>query len=357
MRDARAGHAGGAGGRFLIRRTGCRIFMEGCWRVGWVDRAVVDQNGAAGDERALPSALGLREAERIARQLGPALHDHGRWVQRIHAILVCRTPPPAPDLAAEAHLASPLGRWLNDAAADRLSRHPQHAAAALAQRRMHDQARRLLAAIGRGEPIDAADYQAFADSIAALERSLETLVMQLWDLVRYTDPLTGIGTRFAMLPRLEEERERVKRSGRPATICMMDIDRFKRINDRHGHHAGDRVLEAASTYLAGHLRRYDEICRYGGEEFVLLLPDAAPADAVPVIDRLRLGLAALPVALPDGLRIRITASFGIAALAPDTSVYTSLAEADRAMYAAKAAGRNCVRRADQLPAAPVPAPA
>ena len=97
-----------------------------------------------------------------------------------------------------------------------------------------------------GRPIEPAEYQAFADCIGRLERSLEALVKELWDLLRHTDPLTGIATRYAMLPRMREERQRVQRTGVVSSICMVDLDYFKQINDTHGHSAGDAVLEAIS---------------------------------------------------------------------------------------------------------------
>ena len=150
-------------------------------------------------------------------------------------------------------------------------------------------------------------------AISRLDCSLEALVKELWDLLRYTDPLTGIATRYAMLPRLREEHQRVRRTGLTSSVCMVDLDHFKRINDTWGHHAGDAILEAVSAYLVRNLRRYDQVCRYGGEEFVLMLPNTEPEQAVPIVDRLRRGLAALRVQIGDE-GLRITASFGIAPL-------------------------------------------
>jgi diguanylate cyclase (GGDEF)-like protein len=124
---------------------------------------------------------------------------------------------------------------------------------------------------------------------------------------------------------------------------MVDLDLFKSINDTYGHQAGDAVLEAVAGYFLRSLRKYDHIYRYGGEEFVLVLPDTRPDAARPVVERLRKGLAGLAIELPDGPLLRMTASFGIAPLAPDGSVRDSIEHADAAMYAAKEAGRNQVR--------------
>jgi diguanylate cyclase len=124
---------------------------------------------------------------------------------------------------------------------------------------------------------------------------------------------------------------------------MVDLDYFKQINDTHGHHAGDTVLEAVSAYLVANLRRYDQVCRYGGEEFVLMLPNTEPEQAVPIVDRLRRGLAELSIHLDSGDWVSITASIGIAPLIPQQPISASIERADQAMYAAKRAGRNQVR--------------
>jgi len=101
------------------------------------------------------------------------------------------------------------------------------------------------------------------------------------------------------------------------------------------------VLEAVSAYFVRNLRRYDQVCRYGGEEFVLMLPNTTPEQAVPIVDRLRRGLAALEIPVGDKA-LQVTASFGIAPLTADQPIAVSIERADRAMYRAKRAGRNRV---------------
>jgi diguanylate cyclase len=300
------------------------------------------QARVANKERPIPP-FGLHEAERIVRKLAPALRAHGSWIQRIHSTLICRTPPTRVDLEPQGHLASELGRWLADETNEFICSHPDYAVALEEHRKLHALARSLCDAVDRGRPIEPAEYQAFTECIGRLDRSLETLVKELWDLLRHTDPLTGIATRYAMLPRMREEHRRVQRTGLVSSICMVDLDYFKQINDTHGHHAGDTVLEAVSAYLAANLRRYDQVCRYGGEEFVLMLPNTEPEQAVPIVDRLRRGLGELSIQLDSGERVSITASIGIAPLIPDQPINASIERADQAMYAAKRAGRNQVR--------------
>lgn len=285
----------------------------------------------------------LRDAERIVRRLAPALHQHGAWIRRIHSMLACRTAPHPDDLAADGHLRSDFGRWLSEETNEYILNHPQYAAAKESHRNLHDMARGLCEAVQSGATVTPSQFEAFSSTVDLLDSSLDALVKELWDLLRYTDPLTGISTRYAMLPRLKQELERVHRTGNPCSICMVDLDLFKNINDVYGHDAGDRVLEVVSNYLLNNLRRYDQVCRYGGEEFVLMLPNTSPESALPIVDRLRHGLEETSADLRNGQTLRVTASFGIAPLDPNQSVRDSIKNADASMYAAKKAGRNKVR--------------
>jgi diguanylate cyclase len=303
--------------------------------------AAVDAPDAAPEPPTPP--FGLPEAERIVRRLAPALHAHGMWVQRIHATLVCRTQPRSEDLQPEGHRAAELGHWFADENNEFIRRHPEYAQAAERHREVHARARALCAASAEGRDIPEDDYRAFAEALLRLDASLESLVKELWDLLRFTDPLTGIATRYAMLPRLREEHSRVQRTGMGCTVCMVDLDRFKQINDTWGHRAGDRVLAAVSAYLVANLRRYDQVCRYGGEEFVLMLPNTELAQAVPIVDRLRRGLSELSIPIDSDTQVKITASIGIAPLIADQPISASIERADLAMYEAKRAGRDQVR--------------
>jgi diguanylate cyclase len=285
--------------------------------------------------------FGLQDAERIVRRLAPALHAHGEWIQSVHTMLICRSIEACRALHEDGHADTELGRWFAEENIDFICRHPEYEMAMREHRNLYALARKLCDAVLNDRPIGRDEYVAFAEGISRLDRSLEALVKEFWDLLRYTDPLTGIATRFAMLPRLREEHQRVRRTGLMSSVCMVDLDHFKRINDTWGHHAGDAVLEAVSAYLVQNLRRYDQVCRYGGEEFVLMLPNTEPQQAVPIVDRLRRGLADLRVAIGD-TALRITASFGIAPLLADQPISVSIERADRAMYVAKRAGRDRV---------------
>lgn len=138
---------------------------------------------------------------------------------------------------------------------------------------------------------------------------------------------------------------RAIRTGSPLSVALIDIDHFKAVNDTHGHLVGDMVLRAAADAIQEHLRSYDRAGRFGGEEFVVLLPQARQADAVSIAERLRTRIAAMSIpvneANPDGKRVRLTVSVGVAALDDHTLELTDLmAAADAALYHAKQNGRN-----------------
>ncbi|MGN6373967.1 MAG: diguanylate cyclase [Sphingomonas sp.] len=154
-----------------------------------------------------------------------------------------------------------------------------------------------------------------------------------------TDPLTGVANRRAFMAALEGAAA----GSRPATLAMLDVDHFKQVNDRYGHSMGDAALTTLADCCRQMLRGSDLIGRLGGEEFALLLAGAELNEAVTICDRLRAALAQRVVATTPEGALRITASFGLAAVPPDGAPEAILATADRALYEAKEAGRNCLR--------------
>jgi len=153
-----------------------------------------------------------------------------------------------------------------------------------------------------------------------------------------TDPLTELPNRRHFERRLTEAVERLERRGPPLSVAIADADHFKRINDTHGHKAGDTVLQALARLLCDNLRGTDFVARWGGEEFALLLSaDLACAEAV--LERLRAALATSP---PEPLEEPVTMSFGVAEVTRGEDPVEALRRADRALYRAKAAGRNRV---------------
>jgi diguanylate cyclase (GGDEF)-like protein len=157
------------------------------------------------------------------------------------------------------------------------------------------------------------------------------------------DPLTGLANRRQFLSLAAEERKRAQRAGEPIALLLLDVDHFKSVNDLYGHAAGDSALRALSRLLRRHLRPFDLMGRYGGEEFVILLSGAGQSGALTAAERLRSLIASTPFDV-QGI-IRLTASIGVVAVDPPHEVpfATLLAAADRALYRAKHSGRNQVR--------------
>lgn len=154
------------------------------------------------------------------------------------------------------------------------------------------------------------------------------------------DGLTGLPNRRMFDDALAREVERARRSRRPLTLLLADIDRFKLVNDTHGHPVGDEVLRHVGRVLAGNLRTGDLAARYGGEEFGILLPGCAALDGAAIAEKLRGAVATSRGPVP------VTVSVGVAELPADAAdAATLLAAADTALYRAKAAGRDCVVRA------------
>lgn len=158
-----------------------------------------------------------------------------------------------------------------------------------------------------------------------------------------TDELTGVFNRRHLLELASGEIKRAIRLKHPMAIALIDIDRFKHINDTYGHAAGDQVLLTFTKICQKNIRAIDVFARFGGDEFVLLLPETSLAQACEVVERIRVHLMAQPVEFGDRL-MPVTISSGISGLASDLETLDSLMErADQALYQAKEAGRNCVR--------------
>ncbi len=164
------------------------------------------------------------------------------------------------------------------------------------------------------------------------------------------DMLTGLDLRSSLFRKAEQELKLAARNKRPMSFVMADIDHFKAINDRHGHHAGDLALVHFSKIIKGRLRASDLAGRIGGEEFLIILPETDIEGAVLVAENLRQSVEASPFRLTGGDEITITASFGVSGsmVTSETSIEEMTKLADDAMYSAKNSGRNkvCVNESD-----------
>ncbi|NTV12872.1 MAG: diguanylate cyclase [Desulfobulbaceae bacterium] len=171
---------------------------------------------------------------------------------------------------------------------------------------------------------------------------LKTSEKQLVELAT-TDSLTGILNRGEGMRRFQQEISRSLRKQQPLSIIIIDIDHFKVVNDNYGHQVGDQVIQTIVASLEATLRNYDIICRYGGEEFLVLLPTTEMGKALETAERLRQQIAETAIAIEGGKQIKLTISLGVSSLQAGDSLDSLIYRADNALYIAKEEGRNQVQ--------------
>ena len=186
-------------------------------------------------------------------------------------------------------------------------------------------------------------FQALAEHSQQMEHEAQQLSIKLEEQRRKAllDPLTGIANRAALTERLDLEYARIQRNNSSLLLTIIDIDHFKRINDGYGHLAGDKVLKITAQELSKRLRKTDFIARFGGEEYVILLPETPLAEGKKLIETLRLVIQACPFHF-RGEPVTITFSAGIGQVSPQESLDDAFERIDQALYAAKKAGRNTI---------------
>ncbi|MDP2030742.1 MAG: diguanylate cyclase [Thiobacillus sp.] len=187
-----------------------------------------------------------------------------------------------------------------------------------------------------------------ATAFNAMAEGLEQNQKALYELAT-RDGLTGLYNHQTFYALLADELARAQRFKRPVALLMLDIDHFKRVNDTHGHQAGDAILKGLSELLNRQARAIDRVCRYGGEEIAVILPETDPDTAANIAERLRASVEAQPFDINTGAPVRITVSIGVASwpLHGD-GADTLVAAADAALYAAKRSGRNRINRYEPM---------
>lgn len=272
-------------------------------------------------------------------QLQQAANDHFDWRERLTRTIVCKLPADPDDLANDAHRRCRFGQWYYEKAAAELN---EILGAIVGEhRRVHEVAACMLNAQARGERVTPEHYDEYLAACDRLRNELDTLRQEIHDILGSCDALTGAYGRARLLPDLRQWRELVLRKLQSCCVIFMDVDHLKTLNDVHGHTTGDQVLAGMIEYVTSHLRPYDRVYRYGGDEFVISLPATDLAQAEHLVQRIRAGMADVAfVVAADGRPIHATASFGIARLDPDVSAEESVDRADRALLLAKTRGRD-----------------
>ena len=182
--------------------------------------------------------------------------------------------------------------------------------------------------------------------LAQLKRDVEELKLQA-----IIDPLTGLYNYRHFQRTLDSEMQRTLRTSHPTSLVLIDLDHFKSVNDQWGHEAGNLALKSAASLFQRQLRQFDIVCRYGGEEFAVVLPHTPLPIAINVAERLRQRLEQIEIDADDG-QFSLTASFGVAEFQPqgEDNQSSLINQADQALYRAKQQGRNQVCSAERAPA-------
>lgn len=205
------------------------------------------------------------------------------------------------------------------------------------------------------KPINFPELEARVRSMLRIKRLQDELEEKNRELERISisDGLTGLFNHRHIHGLLNDEFERANRTGERLTVAMFDLDRFKSVNDTHGHQAGDRVLQQLADILRETAREIDKLGRYGGEEFLVILPETGIDDGAVFVERVRREVARRPFDVGKEEALHMTISAGVAEYPYDvsTSPEALVGRADEALYAAKTTGRNKVLRYDQVPEA------
>jgi two-component system, cell cycle response regulator len=204
------------------------------------------------------------------------------------------------------------------------------------------------------KPFDPSELQVRLRAGARIVQLQEELLSAL-DASRFAashDPLTQLWNRAAIMDIAGKERVRAMREGTTVCVVMADIDYFKHVNDQYGHLAGDAVLREVAQRISNSVRPYDSVGRYGGEEFIVCLPECQLGEAEQIAERLRVAIGGNPISSAEGI-FHVTISLGVASgeLGTDRSVESIIHASDEALYRAKNLGRNRVESSEAAPSA------
>jgi len=282
------------------------------------------------------------ELGEIVTELDKAVVETSEWLSRFHRSALCKVKPDPDLIAPDPAGHTEFGTWYAEREGTGIFDQPAFADLAVAHQSLLSHASIIARRAWRDDRVPVEEYDSlhekhrdFNDKARRMARAFRAALSDL-------DPLTGTHTRQGMERDLAREQQRANRSHQPVCLALADIDHFKKVNDTYGHQTGDRVLTAVTRILMDSLRPYDSIYRYGGEEFLLCLPETSEADARATLDRVRHHIEAAIMQAEDGSEFSVTCSFGIAKLEPRQPLRSIIEHADQALYKAKDSGRNQV---------------
>jgi diguanylate cyclase len=286
--------------------------------------------------------LSLKEARSAFESLSSVIVEHAKWLAYLSKHIICDIPLSADDMAEDAFEHCEFGLWLKSDEASFLKDLESLQKIDFLHKKVHLYINEMLLSRQKNIQITQNQFDAYLDSEKKFTILLVELRDEIYRLIFSYDYLTGTLTRQAIFHILYTEQARINRHAESSCIVMIDLDYFKSINDKHGHQAGDDVLVVVAEHFTKHLRPYDAIGRYGGEEFLLCLPDVTLDKAKKTMKRISSDLSRLEICTSQQTCLSVTVSMGIASMSPGENMETVIKHADNALYQAKNRGRNRV---------------
>lgn len=282
-----------------------------------------------------------RRYESIVEAVRRAADDVDDRLSRFHRSAVAKVRPDDDLLVLGAHGRSSLGLWYRERKDTPPVDQPAFETLVVLHEALLNHIALLAARAWKDDRVPVEEYDALLEKATAFHEQAQRLIRAFQAAISDIDPLTGAQTRQVMLRDLKREMLRARRSGTPGCLALADIDHFKSVNDRYGHRIGDQVLATVSNMLIANLRPYDSVYRYGGEEFLICLPDTGESEGRRVLERVRERIADTPIlAGGENDALSVTVSFGLAVMSPRHPLAELIERADSALFMAKRGGRN-----------------
>lgn len=289
-----------------------------------------------------PSAT-RSELEEVVNGLDYSIDELSDWLAQFYKSAVCKSAPSPETVNEQSHFVSKFGSWYTRRKGEGVFAQPAFEALAATHQGIHAHVRILAGRAWKDAKLPAEEIDALQEKVHSFNEQSRRLAKAFRAALSDLDPLTGVNTRQAMMRDLDRERQRVRRGGQPGVLALADIDHFKHVNDTYGHPMGDKVLSTITSAIQDGIRPYDSVYRYGGEEFLISLPETPLEEAAEVLDRIRQHVAKLDHRSETGKSFKVTLSFGAAAMTDRDDIETITERADQALYYSKAHGRNQVR--------------
>lgn len=286
--------------------------------------------------------INQREFESFAEDIKRAIQEHRDWMHKINYAIVTKEPLNTFEfIGCDAHKHCQFGRWLHDLLKEEVFNQGSFLRIEKLHEDLHSSATQLMNQLAESGAIDESLYSHFQK----VQKDLFDLMLVLLEFTvvnrNQFDPTTKLMNRRSVDSILAHEKHRMERSERAnCCLALADLDNFKAFNDTYGHDVGDKVLEHAASTFNQVVRRHDSVARFGGEEFLFVLPDMSLEEATKTIERVRQHLAKSTVE-HNGQQLSVTASFGVTQLCKICDIKESIKNADIALYRAKSLGRNC----------------